>query len=56
LPREKAPLTHWIGGWVGPRAILDAVVKKKIPCPAWSACIIYKFQYRVMCIVLEVEY
>jgi hypothetical protein len=29
-PRERAPVTHWIGGWVGPRAILDAVVKRKI--------------------------
>jgi hypothetical protein len=25
-PRERAPDTHWIGGWVGPRAVLDAVV------------------------------
>jgi hypothetical protein len=32
-PREIAPVTHWIGGWVGPRAILNAVVKKKIPSP-----------------------
>jgi hypothetical protein len=23
--------THWIGGWVGARAVLDAVEKKKIP-------------------------
>jgi hypothetical protein len=23
-PRERAPGTHWIGGWVGPRADLDA--------------------------------
>jgi len=22
-PRERAPITHWIGGWVGPRAVLD---------------------------------
>jgi hypothetical protein len=22
-----------IGGWVGPRAVLDAVVKRKIPSP-----------------------
>jgi hypothetical protein len=28
-----APDTHWIGGWVGPRAVLDAVVKRKIPSP-----------------------
>jgi hypothetical protein len=32
-PREKAPGTHWIGGWVGPRAVLDAVMKRKIPNP-----------------------
>jgi hypothetical protein len=24
-PEEKAPGTHWIGGWMGPRASLDAV-------------------------------
>jgi hypothetical protein len=23
----------WIRGWVGPRAVLDAVVKRKIPSP-----------------------
>jgi hypothetical protein len=32
-PRERAPGTHWIGGWVGPRAVVDAVVKRKIPSP-----------------------
>jgi hypothetical protein len=32
-PRERAPGTHWRGGWMGPRAGLDAVVKKKIPSP-----------------------
>jgi hypothetical protein len=31
IPRERAPGTHWIGGWVGPRAVLDTVVKRKIP-------------------------
>jgi hypothetical protein len=30
-PRERAPGTHWIGGWVGPRAGLDAVVKRTFP-------------------------
>jgi hypothetical protein len=24
-------------GWVGPRAILDAVVKRKIPSPHWES-------------------
>jgi hypothetical protein len=27
-PKESARGTHWTGGWVGPRAVLDAVVKK----------------------------
>jgi hypothetical protein len=31
--REKAPGTHWIGGWVGPRAVVDTVVRRKIPSP-----------------------
>jgi hypothetical protein len=30
-PREKGPGIRWMGGWVGPRAGLDAVVRKKIP-------------------------
>jgi hypothetical protein len=29
----KDPGIHWIGGSVGPRAVLDAAVKKKIPIP-----------------------
>jgi hypothetical protein len=33
IPRERAPGTHWIGGWVDPSAVLDAVVKRKIPSP-----------------------
>jgi hypothetical protein len=28
-PGEVAPNTHWIGGWVGPRAGLNAVEKRK---------------------------
>jgi hypothetical protein len=28
-PGERAPGTHWIGGWVGPRAGLDDVEKRK---------------------------
>jgi hypothetical protein len=32
-PRERAPRSCWIRGWVGPRAVLDAVVKGKIPSP-----------------------
>jgi hypothetical protein len=32
-PGERATGTHWKGGWVGPRAGLDAVVKRKFPNP-----------------------
>jgi hypothetical protein len=33
-PQGKTPLvTHWLGGWMGLRADLDAVVKRKIPSP-----------------------
>jgi hypothetical protein len=32
-PREREPGTHWIGGWVGPRTVLDAVVKRTISSP-----------------------
>jgi hypothetical protein len=32
-PKERVPGIHWIRGWLGPRAVLDAVVKRKIPSP-----------------------
>jgi hypothetical protein len=32
-PRERAPGNHWIGGCVGPRAVLDVVVKRKFSIP-----------------------
>jgi hypothetical protein len=28
-PGERAPSTHWIGGWVDPRAGLDDVEERK---------------------------
>jgi hypothetical protein len=31
--QSRAPGTHCIGGWVGPRAVHDAVVKTRIPRP-----------------------
>jgi hypothetical protein len=33
IPRERVPGTHWIGGWVGPRDVLDAMVKKNSQPP-----------------------
>jgi hypothetical protein len=32
-PRTRAPGTRWIGSWVGPIDVLDAVSKRKIPSP-----------------------
>jgi hypothetical protein len=31
---EISPCTHWIGGWVDPRAGLKAVVKRKTTFPS----------------------
>jgi hypothetical protein len=31
---ETAPGTHWIGDWVGPRAVMYAVAKRKTTTPA----------------------
>jgi hypothetical protein len=36
-PREAAPSTHWLLGWVGLRAVLDAVMKRKIPSLRWES-------------------
>jgi hypothetical protein len=36
-PQERASGTHWIGGWVGHRAVLDAVVKRQIPSLRWES-------------------
>jgi hypothetical protein len=45
-PRKRAPSAHRIGGWVGPRAVLDAVVKRKIPNHLQeSNLIVYCFEF-----------
>jgi hypothetical protein len=38
--RERAPGTDWIGGWVGLRAVLDAVKKRKTCCPCQESNLI----------------
>jgi hypothetical protein len=45
-PRERAPGTHWIGGWVCPRAVLDAVVLHAplIPSSLQIFCTTYRFR------------
>jgi hypothetical protein len=56
-PKERAPGTHWIGDWVGPRAVLDAVVKRKFPPrielqnpdrPACSVPVLFLTEYHSM--------
>jgi hypothetical protein len=42
-PREIAPDTLWIGGWVGPRDVLDTVVKRKIPSPCQESKIVLEY-------------
>jgi hypothetical protein len=48
-PGERAPSTHWIGGWVDPRASLDDVENRKfltlpglelqsLSCPLVASC------------------
>jgi hypothetical protein len=32
-PWGKDPSTHWTGGWVAPRAGLEAGARRKILCP-----------------------
>jgi hypothetical protein len=36
-PTERTPGALWIGVWVGPRASLDAVVRRKILSPYWDS-------------------
>jgi len=36
-PRKRAPGTHRTGGWVDPRASLDAMVRRKISIPRWES-------------------
>jgi hypothetical protein len=35
-PAKGSSVTHWIGGWVGPRANPDYLEKREISCPCWK--------------------
>jgi hypothetical protein len=37
-PTERAPGTLWLGGWMGPRASLDAVVNRKMQSMKTEIC------------------
>jgi hypothetical protein len=36
-PKERDPNTRWIRSWVSPSAVLDKVVKRRIPSPRWES-------------------
>jgi hypothetical protein len=36
-PHERAPGTHWLGGWLGPRAGLDTEARGKILSLCWRS-------------------
>jgi hypothetical protein len=42
---ERTPGTHWIGGWVGPRADSDAMENRKIPTPTGNRTPEHRFFY-----------
>jgi hypothetical protein len=33
FPGKKDPGIHWLGVWLGPTDVLDAVARRKNPCP-----------------------
>jgi len=36
-PGARAPGTHWIGGWIGPRAGLNMMMRSKNPSSCWES-------------------
>jgi hypothetical protein len=54
-PRGKDPDTHWIGGWVGPRAGLDAGARRKILYPWIKTAKITVFRDVAQCSLVEVH-
>jgi hypothetical protein len=47
-PSERAPSTHWVGGWVGPRAFLDSK-------NAWSYTSTPQYAFMVWCSVKKTQ-
>jgi len=37
IPGQRIPGTDWIGGWVGPRAGLNVVARRKYPSSCWKS-------------------
>jgi len=54
----RAPGTYCIEGWVSPRAVLDAVVKKKIPSTppqeAYAKKRLYRHTHTCLCVCMTV--
>jgi hypothetical protein len=48
IPRERTPDTHWIGGWVDPKAGLDIVEKRKF-------LTLPKIELRILCRPARIE-
>jgi hypothetical protein len=69
-PRKRASSTHWIGGWVGPRAVLDAAAERKTHSPPgvepqnpehpvrspalYNLCSIFLYLVSTLCIPLKI--
>jgi hypothetical protein len=44
-PGERAPGTHWIGGWVDPRVDLDLYGRERNPGPPAYNLSLYRLSY-----------
>jgi hypothetical protein len=57
ISRKRAPGTHWIGSWVGPRTGLDAMEKRKIlPLLGIKSCSLslYRLRYPGQILLLSI--
>jgi hypothetical protein len=59
-PRERTPGTHWIGGWVGPRAGIDTEAREETCASAGDRIpvvqsVVYGWVLQSMCVVFVRE-